>query len=75
MQKTFYSSWLGSFLVFKKEIKIWLKILHNAAVKLAACEVTKLCAILLKIQKNLNFGLNTQKNMQQNERIKILCQN
>ena len=49
-----------------------MKVLHNTAIKLAASEVAKLGAILMK---NSNFELNIWKNMQQNVRIKISCQN
>ena len=51
-----------------------MKILRNA-IKLAAGEVTRVCVILIKISKNLNFEFNIWKNMQQNVRIKISCQN
>ena len=49
-----------------------MKVLHNIAIKPAAGEVAKLGAILMK---NSNFELNIWKNMQQNVRIRILCQN
>ena len=42
----------------KRNQRIWLKILRSIAIKLAIVEVTKLCMILMKIQKNLNFELN-----------------
>ena len=43
--------------------------MRNIAVKVATGEGAKLCAILIKILKNLNFEL-TSKTMQQNVRIK-----
>ena len=48
-KKCFYLSWLSSFLLFKKNQRIWLNILHNIAIKLATGEVTKLCVILMKV--------------------------
>ena len=47
----FYLRWLGSSLVFKKEIRIWLKKLRNIAMKLATGEVTIMC----------NFDKNLEK--------------
>ena len=52
--------------------KISMKILCNIAIKLAAGEVTKLGAILMK---NSNFELSIYKNMLQNVRIRVSCQN
>ena len=66
---------VGQFSSIKRNQRIWLKILSNISTKLAADGVTKLCAILMKILKNSNFELNIWKNMQQNVRIKISCQN
>ena len=52
-----------------------MKSLRNFTIKPQAGEVTKLCAILMKIYENSNFELNMWKNIQQNVRVKILCQN
>ena len=72
MQKLFLFELVRQFFsVLKRNQRIWLKLLRNIAIKLAAGEVTKLCAILQKICKNPNFELTIWKNMQQNVRINI----
>ena len=72
MQKLFLFELVRQFFsILKRNQRIWLKLLRNIAIKLAAGEVTKLCAILQKICKNPNFELTIWKNMQQNVRINI----
>ena len=66
MQKLFLFELVRQFFsILKRNQRIWLKLLRNIAIKLAAGEVTKLCAILQKICKNPNFELTIWKNKQQ----------